>query len=60
MIKVFTLIFVSLSMLASYLTYHDIGAQSIDIEEEKSVRSSSFSSGSFSTSSSGGGYSYGK
>ncbi len=58
MIKVFTLIFLSLTIFASYLTYNDIGAEGIDIQEEKSVRSSShFSSGG---SFSGGGYNYGK
>jgi uncharacterized membrane protein len=56
MIKVFTLIFLSLTLLASYLTYNDIAAQGVNVEEEKSVRSSSYSSGGFS----GGGYSYGK
>ncbi len=59
MIKIFALIFLSLTILASYLTYYDIGAESIDIEEEKSVRSSSYSSG-FSSGIGGGGYSYGK
>ncbi len=56
MIKFFTLIFLSLTILASYLTYNDIGAQGVNIDEEKSVRSSIHSSGGFG----GGGYSYGK
>ncbi len=62
MIKIFTLIFLSLSLLASYLTYYDIRSEHIDIKEEKSVRTSSHSSGFFrgGGSSSGGGYSYGK